>query len=100
MEKRSLNELAVNGVACDVHAVEMCSIAKTRKLSVMALRSAARLLLRFLVFFHRLPLFFRRLFAVLLLLLRRSAGLASIFSDAPVLPLSLGRCRHGNAQSE
>ena len=28
MENRSLNELAVNGVACDVHAVEMYSIGK------------------------------------------------------------------------
>ncbi len=75
-------------------------IAKTRKLSVTALRSLARLLLRLLVFLHRFPLFLSGLFRVLLLLLGRSAGLASVFSDTPVFPLSMGRYRHCNTQSE
>lgn len=101
MGKRSLDELAVEVEACDVSAsVEICSIAITRKLSAPALRSFARLLLRLLVFLHRFPLFFCRLFCVLLLLLGRLARLASVFSDAPILPLSMGRYRHGKTQSE
>jgi hypothetical protein len=91
----------VESMACDVYAgARIYSIEKTRRLSVTALRSLARLLLGLLVFLHGFPLFLGRFFRVLLLLLGRPLRLDSILSDAPVLPLSMGRYRHGNTQSE